>query len=872
LPAPPHGSPSAIDGWFLMSDILSFDKIASDSAVVVGGKGLSLGLMTQAGLPVPSGFCITCDAYRRLNTTGLASDKPLAQRVIEEYRYLGAGQVAVRSSATAEDGSANSFAGQQETLLGVCGEQRLLDAIEQCWASLHSERARAYRQQQNITDDGLAMAVVVQRLVPAEVAGVLFTRDPLDPHGQRMLVEASWGLGESVVSGRVTPDRFFVDRQSRLVLERHISTKTTEWTPDGPAPVADAKQKQPCLSNDQLAELAQLAIRVENFYGEPRDVEWAWAEGQFWLLQARPITAGGAAEREQVRQEEIAALKAKAEPDGTVWSRYNLSEILPEPTPMTWAIVRRFMSGQGGFGLMYRDLGFEPDPALDEEGIYDLVCGRPYCNLSREPRMQSSLLPFEHRFAELKANPTKALYPVPTPNPAKASWRFWVFLPWIIVKDGRAAAKRDVLLSTFAESFTQRIVPAYLEKVKEASALDLKAFANPTLLDHLEALIRLTLIDFARDSLKPTALAALAQAKVEAKLKRSLGPERARTALGELIMGVHPDSAADLPAALQRLATGDLSRDAFLSGFGHRASQEMELAQPRWAETTDTLDRLVKSDRVAGAEVLRSPGVAPGAGSLFEGQCPARQAGASEYLSPGHPSSSTSALEQVAREARLSASQRTALEKDVHTLHTYLGLRETAKHYLLMGYAQIRRVLVELDQRHQLNGGIYFLTPAELPRLVAGEDLTGLIVQRRRRRTLALSLEVPQVLFSDDLDAIGRPTTVEGAATLQGVPLSAGVAEGPALVLHQPDLSSLPPEPYILVCPTTDPAWVPLFAHAKGLIMETGGILSHGAIVAREFGLPAVAGLPDILKRLSTGQRVRVDGAEGKVTVLKEDR
>ena len=149
-----------------------------------------------------------------------------------------------------------------------------------------------------------------------------------------------------------------------------------------------------------------------------------------------------------------------------------------------------------------------------------------------------------------------------------------------------------------------------------------------------------------------------------------------------------------------------------------------------------------------------------------------------------------------------------------------------------------------------------------------GEDFSAVITQRRGRRILALSLEVPQVLFSDDLEAIGRPVTVLGADSLQGVPLSAGVAEAPALVLDDPNPATLPAEPYILVCPSTDPAWVPLFAHARGLVMETGGVLSHGAIVAREFGLPAVAGLPDVQRRLRTGQRLRVDGAKGIVTVL----
>src|SRR5205807_5713538 len=225
------------------------------------------------------------------------------------------------------------------------------------------------------------------------------------------------------------------------------------------------------------------------------------------------------------------------------------------------------------------------------------------------------------------------------------------------------------------------------------------------------------------------------------------------------------------------------------------------------------------------------------------------------------------ALKRVALEAKLQPSQSAALEKELRNLHTFLGLREVAKHYLMKGYAAIRRILVELDRRHKLAGGIFYLVPEELPRLIAGEDLSTLITERRRRRTLALSLEVPSVLFSDDLEAIGRPQQVDNTGVLQGVPLSAGVAEGPALVLHEPGNIDPPGEPYVLVCPSTDPAWVPLFVNAKALVMETGGVLSHGAIVAREFGLPAVAGLPGVLKRLQAGQRVRVDGINGTVCI-----
>jgi pyruvate,water dikinase len=387
----------------------------------------------------------------------------------------------------------------------------------------------------------------------------------------------------------------------------------------------------------------------------------------------------------------------------------------------------------------------------------------------------------------------------------------------------------------------------------------------------LEHWTRRTLRDFARDSLKPTALAGLAMGRVERALLAALGPERTRTALGELVMGVHPDSEADLPSAMRDLAAGNLDQDGFLKRFGHRGNQEMELSQPRWNELST----------VQTGSMLSRPAFSSGIRPRGEGG----ESMAPETAPLAAACGSVSSRERILAEANLSAQQRNLLAAELDRLHDLLALRETAKHYLMMGYALIRRVLIELDRRRDLNGGVFFLTPEELPRLVQGDDLSALIVERRRRRELALSLEVPPVLFSDDLEAIGRPSPLaqpappedggegwargEAAAveTLHGVPLSAGVAEGVAVVLQTPDTTAIPDEPYILVCPSTDPAWLPLFVRAKGLVMETGGVLSHGAIVAREFGLPAVAGLPDVHRRLSNGLRLRVDGGAGTVSV-----
>jgi phosphohistidine swiveling domain-containing protein len=825
-----------------MTDLRTFDQITPADADAVGGKGLSLGLMAAAGLPVPPGFCVTSAAFRRYRGQSLANGHDLARQIADAYRVLGGGLVAVRSSATAEDGAVTSFAGQQETFLGVQGDDDVCKAVGRCWASLDTDRAVAYRRRQGVSDEGLAMAVVVQRLAPAEVAGVLFTRDPLDAEGRRMLVEASWGLGESVVSGRVTPDRFHIDRETGVVLERHINSKTTETTAEGTRPVAVEKQNQPCLDDAHLAELAELGRRVEQFYGDARDLEWSWGEGRFWLLQARPITTAGAAEREQVRREEIAALAARAEPNGTVWSRFNLSESLPAPTPMTWAIIRRFMSGRGGYGQMYRDMGFTPHPSVNDDGPYDLVAGRPYCNLSREPRFYAGWLPYEHSFNVLKKDPQKAIYPTPSLNVARFGPLFWLTmparLPFLAVQSLASGLKLSRLTRTFAERFRREVMPAFAAETAKGEAEDLAKLDAPALLERLEQWTRRTLVDFARDSLKPTALAAIAMRDVETKLRAKLGAGRTPAAVGALTTGVRPDPEADLPAAMHELAAGRLDRAVFLRHFGWRGSQEMELAQPRWSEDATAIDQMTA--RPTGRHDPEASG----------------QAAATEWHA-------------LIAEGKFTPEELQALQPDVLALHNYLALRETAKHYLMRGYALIRRILLELDRRYRLQGGVFYLTPEELPRLTKGEDLTDLIAQRRRRRATALSLEAPPVLFSDDLEAVGRPAApVEGAEEMHGSPLSSGVAEGPALVLDQPRTDNLPAESYILVCPSTDPAWVPLFVRAKGLVMETGGVLSHGAIVAREFGLPAVAGLPDVVRRLRTGQRLRIDGGRGTVTVL----
>ena len=753
-------------------------------------------------------------------------------QILDAYRDLGGGLVAVRSSANAEDGRKPASPGSRRRYLGIEGEGALIDAVARCWASLDTDRARAYRRKQGVDEAAVAMAVVVQRLVPSEVSGVLFTRDPMDPEGARMLVEAAYGLGELVVSGRVDPDRFQLDRETGAIIHREIHAQAVRLTARGLEDVEESLRNHSCLDADQLRQLADLGRRVEAYYGEARDIEWAWSEGRTWLLQARPITTAGAFEREQVRREEVAALAAKADASGTVWARYNLAEVLPAPTPMSWAIVRRLMSGLGGYGLMYRDLGFDPDPALDREGFIDLICGRPYVNLGREAMLYFAGFPYTHDFAALKADPERAMYPQPTIDRARINGRFWLKLPRILVRMARAHSRMAKQGRTQADRLRREVFPNFAREVEAERAADLTAIPSPELLDRLERWTARTLEAFARESLRPAMFAALALADLEKKLAAIVGADRAPAEARSALTGLRPDPDSDLPSALSALVRGELSKEDFLAKFGHRGPREMELAQPRWAEAPETL---------------------PASGSKA-----------------GMVHMEARTLDAILEGSTVPPAARRALESTLDEARTFLALRESAKHYLMMGYAQVRRILAEIDRRHALNGGVFDLTPEELPRLVAGEDLTALIDSRRRRRRLALSLDAPPVLFSDDLDAIGRPPAAPDGASLKGTPVSAGVAEGEALVLSDPADAPEDANDFILVCPSTDPAWLLLFLRARGLVMETGGVLSHGAIVAREFGLPAVVGLPGLLSRIKTGQRIRVDGNAGIVHVLDQ--
>ncbi len=839
-----------------MTQIKHFTEIDDADLPLVGGKGLNLGKLTRAGFLVPPGFCLTTDAYRGAIETikthssetvqTVTLPESLQAEVLTAYNRLGAGRVAVRSSATAEDLPDASFAGQQDSFLNVDGDAELLDKIKLCWASLWSDRAIAYRRDHGIEETQLAMAVVVQVMIDAEVSGVMFTRSPTG--GDELVIESNWGLGESVVSGEVTPDHFTVSRETGAVIRETVVTKRRMVALEGMQTVPIGQREIPSLQRGRIAELSKIGMRVEALYSAPQDIEWAYADEQFHCLQTRPITTlTDAAEIERLRRQEIETLQRRADEGGTVWSRYNLSEVLPAPLPMTWAIMQEFMSGRGGFGLTCRELGFLPSRRFDEEGMLDLICGRLYFNLSREVEFNFHGFLFEHDFQQLKRDPHKAIYPQPTPNIKRSNTLFWLKFPYYIVKAITAELKHHKIRKDLDQVLLKEIFPTFKEYVQAQKQIALEKLPDEQVIDKFREWREKTLNDFAKEALKATVFAHYAYQQLETVLQHCFGETEARDLARLLITGLDDDLTVDANLKMWAVAHGELPLEDFLGKHGHRSVGEFELAQPRWCEDPSYVEQIIASFRA-------NPDANP-----------------TKHLQAQEAERAKARNRLAKLPTKKAAAFRKKIDSALELTQRYMPFREAAKFYLMLGYQLIRKALSELDRRYQLDGGTFYLVPDELARLIQGEDLQPTIAERRTTRARLLKIELPNVIYSDILNRIGEPEAIEAKDEIQGLGVSIGVTTGEAYVLRDVTEAQIAGKNYILVCPSTDPGWTPLFLHAAGLVMEYGGMLSHGAVVAREYGIPAVVNITAATQRIQSGQRLHVDGARGVVSILTDE-
>ena len=826
--------------------ILPLEDLTKADLPRAGAKAVNLARLMRLGLPVPDGFCLPCDAYRRhVAGTGPSGraivDAPLAddtrEAIAEAVRRLaGGGRLAVRSSATAEDLPERSFAGQYDTVLDVSDLAACIAAVKRCWASLWTERAFHYRADAGIDHRDVRMAVIIQHMVDADVAGVLFTIDPTTGQADRLIIESVFGSGEALVSGRAAPDRLVLSKRDLAV--------------EGAAGES--------LGVDQARRLCELALTAERAFGRPLDIEWCLADGEPYLLQARPVTAAG------------------RQPSRQVWTNLNLAEVLPDvATPMTWSVLEPVVNAL--FGSVFGRLGMD----LTGHPLVGRIAGRAYFNLNTMIACARCVPGMgEKGITEMFGGEQDAAAALgridiaedDIPDLGFSVWRLIWRLPGLVFE-----------ALTFSPARTQRTVACLRQRADELARANLDELSDAEIV----ARIRATFGQLAR-STDLFGLLALGQTSqtvlydvcgrwfdeppsaIASRLLAGLGNnDNANAGLALWRLAARAADSPELNEAVGR-ASGfeqlrhDVGRteegraflaawDAFMAEHGHHCRGELELVNPRWSEQPDYM-----------LDQLRSYMRGRGGGDFLVRY--ARLARRRRRAAADCKRRLRNPLKRFAFGLILRRAQRCA------------PIRENMKSQTVRWMAAMRRMLLELGRRLVRSGrladcdDVFFLRLDELPRLlraVPDDDVRPALAARREKYRRNQTLQPPAVVMGDYLgDSQSLDTPDGGNRLLKGVAVNPGVVVAPARVILRAGTDHVRPGE-VLVAPFTDPGWTPLFLNAAAIVTDMGGILSHGSIVAREYGIPAVVNAAGATQVIRTGQTLRVDGSRGTVEVLR---
>ncbi len=881
--------------------ILPFTAIDRGALVVAGGKAANLGELVRAGFPVPDGFCVATTAYEMVavdaglepTLAALAVAQPedtarlaelatqarshlsnasvpdvLGRAIAEAYGKLGDGvPVAVRSSATAEDLPQASFAGQQDTYLNVIGVESVLDAVRSCWASLWTDRAVSYRATNGIDPHGVRLAVVVQRMVDASVAGVLFTANPVTGKRRQAVIDASPGLGEAVVSGMVNPDHFVANTATGEIVERRLGDKRVAimaGSGSGTERVElTSAEDEASLSDGQVLALAKLGARVEEHYGTPQDTEWAIDDdGGLWLLQARPITT-------------LFPLPADAPTDDEdlrVYFSFSVAQGVYGPlTPMGIQAFRLITSSVATFA------GHPPRNPYKGAGFFIESAGRMFLDITSVVRSEQGRRLFERFMSNMEARTVPIVRELENdPRLATVPTDRWPILRTLLLAFARGRAPLRVAGALARPEKSRARAARVVARFRAAGEMS-PAAGTAARLTAAERLLRDGPPQIL-PNVPPVFAAGLAANALAGKLLGDLATDEGLVAMRALPHNpttemdlalwtlarearADPDSAKALgETPPERLAEeyrdGSLPPKLqtgladFLRLYGHRGVAEIDLGLPRWSE-----DPTYIMGVLANYLRLDDPRAAPDA--QF-----ARATREAEEM-----------VEELTRRAAGKGRLRGQLVRFLLGRARELsGLRESPKFCIVLLMARVRELLWSVGEelaeggRLERAGDIFFLTVPEAWVAVAGGDLRTTVHERRAVYERELGRRhVPRLLLSDGTE----PTVATHDATaedgvLRGTPASGGMVTQKARVILDPAGADLEPGE-ILVAPSTDPGWTPLFLTAGGLVMEMGGPMSHGAIVAREYGIPAVVGVPDATERIETGQQITVDGTAGEV-------
>jgi pyruvate,water dikinase len=832
---------------------------------VVGGKGASLARLARAGFRVPPGFGVTTGAYldfvgrgglrepvlaamaavdvsdpatfevagSRIGElfAGQPVPAPTAAAIAGAYADLGDDvPVAVRSSATVEDLPGMSAAGQHDTYLNMRGEAAVLDAVKRCWASLWSARAIGYRARRGVKPGEVSIAVVVQRLVPAEAAGVMFTVDPVDRAHDKLVVSANWGLGESVVDGDVTPDVAVIDRASGTLVSYQVGSKETMTVPDGGATrTADTPaelRSAAVLSPAQAGELAQVGLAIEKLYGEPMDIEWTLSAGELSVVQARPVTTPAARQGDQWN-DSLAG--------DYLWSNGNLGEAFPDVmTPATWSFVELLMTR-----MMF-------PPSLPGYRGYGRIGGRFYANVSMSISLEALAGIPARRFAALFGPVLGKLPPIEEiPRPRLPRWkaaRLMVPAAITLLRRIRASQKRMPRFLADSPSRCDHL-RAEIEQTTDATAL---ASLWPEKVRPLfvEACEMLTAAAGGHGTVLVSGPGKLAKLVGEADAALLLSGQRAEgtplASLGPVI-------------GLARLARGEIDRDTFARQYGHRGSHEVELSIPRPAEKPAWIDDQLAAFHDTDTEAILA-------------------------------STEAARVAAWARLAHRDAKKAAAARKLVARWAPVARDREATRSEVARSTWVVRTWVRRAGELTGHGDDLFFLALPETFGLLRGDQapLAQVAARRATYETYQALPPYPALIRgrfdpvrwaadpnrrSDYYDERAQTATPDDAIT--GFPGAAGVVEGIARVLRTPEDAAQLGAGEILVTTVTNIGWTPIFPRAAAVVTDVGAPLSHAAIVARELGIPAVVGCGNATMRLHSGDLIRVDGSHGTVELLR---
>jgi rifampicin phosphotransferase len=887
-----------------------------------GGKGANLALLARAGFPVPPGFVITSNAYAALSASnqfdhailarlegldpagaaGLEEasreirawfaaavlPQPLAQAFLSAYRQMGGGPVAVRSSATAEDLPEMSFAGQQDTILNVVGEEALLRSVIQCWSSLWTARAIGYRIRNQVDHRGVALAVVVQHMVESRVAGVLFTANPLSGLRSETVIDASFGLGEALVSGQVEPDHYVVDPAAGVIRSKTLGSKAVSIHGQGEGGTRSETRDRSALQalpDAQILQLANLARQVSEQYAAPQDIEWAWAEGKLYLLQSRPITSlfpipAGLRDDRLMVFFSFAAVQGMLDPlttlgrdslkaifatgAGLFGIRVNAQTqtILYEAGERLWINLTSVVTNTVGRKAIQGVIGMlEPTIGQALEEIWDdprLKVARKGVSLPARLRLARFLIPLaanvvinllapQSRRTLILANGEHILAEIQAQSKKMAG------------QGRQLLAQRAAHLETTASRQLPRTLVLFVSAVVAGMASwNLLRLLNPHRRnpDAPENQIwsRL-LLELTRGMpYNPTtgmdlALWEIARALRADSQSRAVLEQHSSTQLAEMY------HAAQLPALIQDRIAG------FLKVYGGRGLGEIDMGRTRWAtDPTHVFEMLASFMRIV------DPASAPDA--IFARGAQAAQAVIAQ-------------LAAIARAGSRGWLRARLVRFFAGRARQWMGTRESPKFFAVRMMALVQDGLLR-SGRELVDSGdlgqpddLFHLTLAEILSFATDEagdarDWRSLIAERRlayQRETRRV--QIPRLLLGDGR-AFYAGLRSNGPNDISGSPVSPGSAKGRVRVVLDPGRANLQPGE-ILVCPGTDPSWTPLFLSAAGLIMEVGGMMTHGAVVAREYGIPAVVGVHEATHRLRTGMLIQLDGSSGQIDVLEAE-